>query len=114
MPVIPEMSEKSLLTISSLSLTLGVHAADNFWVAIVESFESRFIANNDLSDIDHIRHHARAVIELDKEFDFSPGFHRLDTLSHLAIASEEINEIACYYPYLPLKRVDTFYQKCID
>ncbi len=114
MPVIPEMPEESPLTISSPRLTLGVRAADNFRVALVEPPESRFIASEGLSDINHIRRHARAVIELDKEFDFSPGSHRLDTLSSPALTPKAVDEIARRYSRLPLERADTFHQKRIE
>ncbi len=113
MPVIPEMLEESRLTISSPRLTPGVRAADDFCVALVEPPKSRFIASKGLSDIDHIHRHARAVIELDKKFDFSPGPHQLDTLSPLALAPEVIDEIARRYSHLPLEQADTFHQKRI-
>ncbi len=103
MPVIPEMSEESPLTISPPRLTPGVHVADDFRVALVEPPESRFLASKGLSDIDHIRRHARAVIELDKEFDFSPGPHRLDSLSPPALAPEAVDKIARRYSRLPLE-----------
>ncbi len=103
MPVIPEMPEESPLTITSPRLTPGVRAADNFRVALVEPPESRFIASKGLSDIDHIRRHARAVIELDKEFDFSPGPYQLDTLSPPALAPKAVDKIARCYFRLPLE-----------
>ena len=114
MPVISKMSEESPLTISSPRLTPGVCAADNFCVALVDLPESRFLASEGLSDINHIRRHARAVIELDKEFDFSPGSHRLDSLSPPALAPEAVDEIARRYSCLPLKRANTFHQKRIE
>ena len=113
MPVIPEMPEESPLTIFSPRLTPGVHAADGFCVALVDPPESRFLASEGLSNIDHIRHHARAVIELDKEFDFSPSSHQLDFLSPLALAPEAVDKIARHYSRLPLERADTFHQKRI-
>ena len=114
MPVIPKMPEESPFTISSPQLTPGVRAADNFCIALIDPLESRFFASESLSNINHIRRHACAVIELDKEFDFSPGLHQLDSLSPPTLALEAVDKIACYYSYVPLEQADTCYQKHIE
>lgn len=102
-PVISEMAKESLLTISSSRLTQDVCAGSNFSIALVNPLESRFIASEGLFDIDHIRRYACAVIELDKEFNFSPAPHQLDTLSPLALATQVVDEIPCCYSCLLLK-----------
>lgn len=103
MPVIPEMLEKSSLTISFPQLTLDIRAADNFCIVLVEPLKYQFIASEGLSDIDYICCHVCAVIELDKEFDSSSGPHRLDILSPFALAPEAVDEIACCYSCLSLE-----------
>lgn len=108
-PEIPEREPESPLTVSSPRLVPGVHAAEGFRVALVEPSESRFTASPGLSDIDHVRRHARAVIELEKEFNFSPGPHRLDTLSPPVLAPEVVDEVARRYSHLPLERADAFH-----
>lgn len=115
MPVIPKTIKKSSLTISSPRLTPGIHAADDFRVTLDDPLESQFTASKGFSDINHIRRHTRAVIELDQEFNFSPsGPHRLDTLSPLVFAPKTVDEIACRYSRFPLKRADNFYQKRLE
>lgn len=112
--VIPETEAESPLTISSPRLTPGVRAADGFHHALVDPPESRFTASEGLSNIDHVRRHARAVIDLEKEYGYSPGPHRLDTLSPPVLAPEAIDEVARRYSRLPLERADKFHQKRME
>lgn len=113
MLVIPETAKESSLTISFLRLTPSICAMDDFCIMLVDLPEFQFIASKGLSNIDHICHHTRAIIQLDKEFDFSPGSHRLDTLSPLAFAPETVDKIAYYYSCLLLEQANNFQQKRI-
>lgn len=114
-PEIPEEREaESPLTISSPRLRPGVRAAESLCVALVQPPESRFSASPGLSDIDHIRHHACTVISMEKEFDFSSGPYRLDTLSPPVLIPEVIDEVACRYSRLALERADAFHAARIE
>ncbi len=106
---IPEREAKSPLTLSLPRLRPGVHAAESLCVTLVEPPESRFATSPGLSDIDHIRRHARAVISMEKNIGFSPGPHHLDTLSPPVLAPEVEDKIARCYSYLPLERSDVFH-----
>lgn len=74
-PKILEREYKSPLTIFLLQLVPSVYAAEGFCIALVKPSESRFTASPRLSDIDHICRHACVVIEIGKEFNFSPGLY---------------------------------------
>ncbi|MCJ1347753.1 hypothetical protein MMC31_005982, partial [Peltigera leucophlebia] len=114
-PEIPENREaESPLTISSPQLRPGIRAAESLCVALVQPPESRFSASPGLSDIDHICRHACAVISMEKEFDFSPGPYRLDTLSPPVLVPEVVDEVACRYSRLPLERADAFHVARIE
>lgn len=114
-PEIPEEREaESPLTIPLPRLRPGVRAAESLRVALLEPPESRFTASPGLSDIDHVRRHARAVISMEKEFGFSPGPYRLDTLSPPVLVPEVVDEVACRYSRLPLERADAFHAARIE
>lgn len=114
-PEIPEEREaESPLTISLPRLRPGVRAAKSLCIALVQPPESRFSASPGLSDIDHIRRYARAVISMEKEFDFSPGPYRLDTLSPPVLVPEVVDKVACRYSRLPLERADAFHATHIE
>lgn len=111
---LPETETESSLTASSPRLDPGVRAADAFRSVLVDPPESRFVAGEGLADMDHIRRHARAVIDLEKEFEFSLGPHRLDTLSPPVLSAPVQDEVAHRYSRLPLERADYFHQKRIE
>lgn len=108
-PKILEREYKSLFTISLPQLVPSVHAAEGFYVALVKSSESQFTASLKLSDIDHVCRYACVVIEIEKEFNFSPGPYWLDIFSLSILAPEMVDKVAYCYFHLPLIWANTFY-----
>lgn len=113
-PKIPVTDKETAIDTSSPRLAPGVRASDTFNSALVDPPESQFVSSNGLSDADHTRRHAQAVIALNKEFEFSPGPHRLDSLAPPVLAATEIDEIAQRYSRLPLERADDFHRTRIE
>lgn len=90
---IAEREAKSSFTLSLPQLRSGVSVAESLHVVLIEPPESRFAASPDLSDVDHICHHTRTIISIEKNIGFSLGLYYLDILSPPVFAPEVMDEV---------------------
>lgn len=94
---IAEREVESPPILSLPQLCSGFHAVESLYVALVEPPKSWFAASSGLSDIEHIYRYACAIIFIEKDISFSPGFHCLNTLSLPVLTLEVVNKVACCY-----------------
>lgn len=105
---VPASEDENSLDAASPRLAPGVRDAKDFRTSLGSSLGS-FTAREDLSDEEHTRRHFRAVIALNKQFEFSPGPHRLDSLTPPVLATAAMDEVARRYSHLPLELADDFH-----
>ena len=118
---IPPTPEQTVIDLASPRLSPGVRAADAFNSALLDPSDSRFVASEGLSNAEHTRQHAQAVIQLNKAFELNPGPHQLDSLAPPILSITAMDEIAVRYSRLPLERADDFHRtrmeyeiRCLD
>ena len=107
---IPPTPEQAAIDLASPRLSPGVRAADAFNSALLDPSDSRFVASEGLSNAEHTRQHAQAVIQLNKAFELNPGPHQLDSLAPPILSITAMDEIAVRYSRLPLEQADDFHR----
>ncbi len=111
---IPKRETKSPLTLALPQLCPDIYTVENLCIAFIEFLEFRFGTSSSLSNIDHIYHHAYAVILIGKDIGFFSSPHRLDTLFPPILTLKVVDKVDCYHSHLFLEQINAFHTVHIE